>query len=132
MGAMSNALEVALLNATLRNIPYTSPSTVYLALYTNDPTDADLGTEVSGGGYVRQVVTFGVPVQVDGNGTSTNTIVVTFPIATANWGTITHFGIRSAATGGTLLFHGPINSPRSILSDDQLRFSIGDIEVDMG
>lgn len=48
MAEMSNYLENALINATLRNTSYTSPATVYLALYTSDPTDADSGTEVSG------------------------------------------------------------------------------------
>ena len=45
MAEMSNYLENALINATLRNTGYTSPTTVYLALYTTDPTDADAGDE---------------------------------------------------------------------------------------
>ena len=40
MSAMSNYLENALVNATLRNTTYTSPATVYVGLYTSDPTDA--------------------------------------------------------------------------------------------
>ena len=53
MSEMSNYLENALVNAVLRNTSYTSPATVYLALYTSDPTDADAGTEVSGTSYAR-------------------------------------------------------------------------------
>ena len=41
MAEMSNYLENALINATLRNTSYTTPTTVYVALYTSDPTDAD-------------------------------------------------------------------------------------------
>ena len=54
---MSNYLENALINATLRDTTYTSPATVYVSLWTTDPTDAGSGTEVSGGSYARTAVT---------------------------------------------------------------------------
>ena len=65
---MSNFLENALINATLRNTTYTSVATIYVALYTSDPTDADTGTEVTGGSYARTSVTFAAP----SNGVSLN------------------------------------------------------------
>ena len=43
---MSNFLENALINATLRNTTYTSVATVYVSLWTSDPTDAGTGAEV--------------------------------------------------------------------------------------
>ena len=49
MAEMSNYLEDALINATLRATTFTSPATVYVSLHTADPTDAGTGTEVSGG-----------------------------------------------------------------------------------
>ena len=61
MAEMSNYLENALINVTLRATGYTAPTTVYVALYTSDPTDADTGTECSGTSYARQAVTFGAP-----------------------------------------------------------------------
>lgn len=42
MAALSNYLRNALLNAVLRNSSYSSPATVYLALYTSDPTVSHL------------------------------------------------------------------------------------------
>ena len=101
MAEMSNYLENALINATLRNTSYTSPTTTYLALYTSDPTDADTGTEITGGSYVRQAITFGAP----SNGVSTNSANVEFPVCTSSWGTITHIGIMDALTAGNLLYH---------------------------
>ena len=68
MAEMSTYLENALINATLRNTSYTSPATVYVGLYTSDPTDANTGTEVSGGSYTRTAVTMGSPT----DGVSTN------------------------------------------------------------
>ena len=58
MAAFSDYLEGAVLDATLRNTSYSSPSTVYLALFTSDPTDAGSGTECSGTNYARQSVAF--------------------------------------------------------------------------
>ena len=72
MAEFSNYLENAIINAVLRNTSYTSPTTVYVGLFTNDPTDADAGTEVSGGSYARVSVTFGAP----SNGVSTNSAVL--------------------------------------------------------
>ena len=98
MTAMSNYLENALINATLRNTSYTSPSTVYVALFTSDPTDAGSGTECSGSAYVRQSATFGTP----SDGASSISADVEFPQATGAWGTITHFGIFDASSSGNL------------------------------
>ena len=46
MAEMSNYLENALIDATLRNTSYTSPTTVYVALHTADPQDDASGAEV--------------------------------------------------------------------------------------
>lgn len=116
---VSNYLAVALLNQVFRNQAYTRPATVYLALYTTNPTAADTGTEVSGGAYARQPITFGAPVVDSGKQTIKNSAQIQFPVATADWGTITHVGIRDALTGGNLLYHGPWSAPRTILTGDR-------------
>ncbi|MHA6484462.1 phage tail fiber protein [Paenibacillus sp. strain BS8-2] len=131
MGAMSNYLETAILNAVFRNTAFTSPSTVYLALYISDPTEADSGTEVTGGSYARQSVAFSAPTQVSNKATISNSADITFPIATANWGTVSHVGLRSASTGGNLLYYGPVTNARSILSNDQLKFLAGELVLDL-
>lgn len=125
MAEMSNFLENALINATLRNTSYTSPSTVYLALYTDDPTDADTGTEVSGGSYARQSITFGAP----SNGTSTNSAAIEFPAATGNWGTITHVGIRDASTSGNLLYHTALDTSKTINTGDIFKILTSNLSV---
>jgi len=125
MAEMSNYLENALINATLRNTSYSSPATVYVALYTTDPTDADTGTEVSGGSYARTAVTFGAP----SNGVSTNSAAVEFPTCTSSWGTITHIGIRDASTSGNLLYHTALNTSKVIDVDDIFRITTGNLSV---
>ena len=125
MAEMSNHLENALINATLRATSYTSPATVYVALYTTDPTDADTGTEVTGGSYARTSVTFGAP----SNGVSTNSADVTFPTCTAGWGTVTHIGLRDASTAGNLLYHTPLDTSKTIDSGDIFKISTGNLSV---
>lgn len=122
---MSNYLENALVNATLRNTSYTSPTTVYVGLFTTDPTDAGTGTEVAGGSYARTAVTFGAP----SNGVSSNSADVTFPTATGSWGTITHIGIHDASTTGNLLYHTPLDTSKTIASGDIFRISSGNLTV---
>lgn len=125
MAEMSNYLENALINATLRNTSYTSPATVYLALYTSDPTDADTGTECSGTGYARQPITFGAP----SNGVSTNSAAVEYAQAGNSWGTITHIGIRDALTTGNLLYHSPLDASKTIATGDVFRVAAGSLSV---
>jgi hypothetical protein len=125
MAEMSNFLENALINATLRNTTYTSPATVYISLWTSDPTDAGSGTEVSGGSYARTAVTMGAP----SNGVSTNSADVTFPTATASWGTVGWIGINDALTTGNLLYHSPLDTSKTIDSGDIFKISTGNLSV---
>lgn len=97
--------------------------TPYLALYTSNPTAADTGTEVSGGSYVRRPITFG---SLSG-GAISNTVAISFSgLPTA---TITHYGIRSAASGGTLRAFGPLNSVAATVNGDEVVFNIGTVQV---
>lgn len=122
---MSNFLENALINATLRATTYTSPATVYVSLWTSDPTDAGSGTEVSGGSYARTAVTFGAP----SNGTSLNNADVIFPTATASWGTVGWIGINDASTSGNLLYHTPLDTSKTIDSGDIFKIATGNLSV---
>lgn len=125
MAALSNYLENALINATLRNTAYSSPAVVYVGLFTTDPTDAGTGTEVTGGSYGRKAITFGAP----SNGVSVNSAAVEFDQATANWGTVTHFGILDAATSGNLLYHGALTASKVIDDGDVFKFATSAVSV---
>jgi hypothetical protein len=125
MAEMSNYLENALINATLRNTTYTAPATVYVSLWTSDPTDAGSGTEVSGGSYARTAVTMGAP----SNGASLNTGAVEFPQATGSWGTIGWIGINDASTSGNLLYHSPLTTSKVIDTGDIFKIAIGSLSV---
>ena len=125
MAEISNYLENAIINATLRNTTYTSPATVYVSLWTSDPTDAGSGTEVSGGSYARTSVTFGAP----SNGVSTNSAAVEFPQATASWGSIGWIGINDASSSGNLLYHTVLDTAKTIDSGDIFKIASGNLSV---
>ncbi len=125
MAEMSTYLENALINATLRNTSYTSPAAVYVGLYTSDPTDANTGTEVSGGSYTRTAVTMGSPT----DGVSTNSAAVEFPQASGSWGTVGWIGILDASSSGNLLYHTALDTSKTISSGDIFKIAIGGLSV---
>jgi len=122
-------LSEQVLNHFFRNGKITAPTTVYLALYTTNPTKNDVGIEAKGGGYKRMPITFGAPTTT-GKITVSNTNTVQFPLATEDWGNMSHFGIRSAATGGDLLAFGAFPVPKLIQLDDEAKFAPGSITVE--
>jgi hypothetical protein len=125
MSALSNYLENALINGTLRASSYTAPSTVYVALFTSDPTDAGSGTECSGTSYARQSATFASP----SNGASSTNADVQFAQAGGSWGTITHFGIFDALTAGNLMYHGALTTSKVIETGDVFKIASGSLTV---
>jgi hypothetical protein len=127
MAELSNYLENKLLDHVLRNISYTSPTTVFVGLFTADPTDAGTGTEVSGGSYARQIVS----VTTATGGIVTSSADVTFPQCTASWGTVSHIGLLDALSSGNLLMHTPLTTSKVIDVDDVFRISSGSLTAQL-
>ena len=125
MAEISNYLENALINGTLRATTFTAPAAVYISLHTADPTDAGTGTEVSGGSYIRQSATFAAP----SNGASATNADVTFPQATGNWGTIGWIGIWDAQTTGNMLYHTALDASKEIDTGDIFKIASGSLTV---
>lgn len=142
MSAMSDYLERQVLRHLLRNTDiFAAPDNVYVSLHTANPTDAASGAEVSGGSYARVAATTGTAGSGSGStwtdpgasGTinSSNASAITFPAPTANWGTVTHFGVWDASTAGNLLFYGALTTSRTINNGDGApNFPIGSLVVE--
>lgn len=131
MSQASNYLEEAILNHFFRNQAAAQPTTIYLALYINDPTDADTGTEVSGGGYSRKQVTFGAPAQTGDKGVISNNAKIEFDIATTDWGSVSHWGVRTAVSGGILLCRGSFSRVEDVHSGNRLTIEMGNLQISM-
>ncbi|MCK1402021.1 hypothetical protein IVB45_17540 [Bradyrhizobium sp. 4] len=108
--------------------PY-SPPPLYLSAHTADPGAAGShANEVSGGGYARQPLA-GVMGAADASGISVNTTVITFGPATADWGTISYFGIEDALSGGNMLCPGVPAMPRTITAGQPLQIPVGQLRL---
>lgn len=131
MSAFSDHLEAALINTTLRGATYTGGS-VFIALFTADPTDAGTGAELTDSGYIRQrahttVASDGFTVPA--NGSSSNTKNIIFPAIVDAQKTITHWGIFDAQTSGNLLYHSSMLNPKTLDPTDVLSFPVGSLIV---
>lgn len=122
--SFTNDLETRVLQWALTNGSPTRPTAWYIGLFTAAPGEAGGGTEVSGGSYVREAVTF----TVSGN-LATNSAAVEWPTATGTWGTITHVAVFDALTSGNMLVYASLTSSKTIASGDVLRIPAGDLDV---
>lgn len=104
---LSPYAATALVNALLRNVPYTSPTTVYVGLHTADPGPDGLTAEVTPGAntYVRQPASFGVP---DANSVTTISAALTW-VDMPNV-TVTHVSLWDASSAGSMLAAGALLS----------------------
>jgi hypothetical protein len=134
-GSKSNYLENLSLDSILGGPAFTRPSVVYVGLLTDSNTGAqrDAGdvTEVtSAGGYTRVAVTNN-PANwpAASAGQKSNANAITFPTATASWGTVQAFGIWDAASSGNLLFWGNLSASQAISTGDTPNFGAGTIRI---
>lgn len=123
MGALSNTHAIELINHSLRN------STVYLALYINEPGADASGTEVSGTGYGRVAITLGLPTVVGGKATSSNTNSVNFGTAGSAWGTVSYWAIYDSSSGGQMLWYGAFSRSKTVEINDSVVVAIGELDV---
>ena len=125
MSEMSNYLENALINHTLRNSALSAPSAVYVSLHTANPDEDASGSELSGSAYARQAATFGAP----SNGVSTTTADINYPQATGSWGTVSHIGIWDASSSGNMLYYTALDASKTIATGDILKIAAGSLTV---
>jgi len=124
MPAFSTYLADEVLDHTLGTAAYTSP-TVYLALFTTNPTAAGTGDEVAllddtdPTGYGREAITFNAASSQEAD----NDGDVEFGPALFAWGTITHVGLYDASTAGNLLYFGELTTPKTVGVGDSLKLA---------
>jgi hypothetical protein len=124
-GSKSDYLENKLLDHVLTNTAYSSPTTVYVGLYTVAPTDAGGGTEVTGNNYARESVSFASAVA----GETSNDAEVEFGTPSATWGEVVAFGVFDADTAGNLLYWGDLTNAKTINSGDVVKFLVNELDV---
>lgn len=108
LGLLFTATPIANIADNASSSPLTS---LYFSAHTADPGEAgtQLTSEIAYTGYTRiGIIRSGAGFTVTGN-TAQPVADVNFPVATAGTGTVTHFGVGTAASGaGKLLYTGPV------------------------
>lgn len=130
--SFTDFLENELLDHVFAAAAFVAPVTTFIGLSTTTP--ADDGTNITeppgGAAYARVSKTNNLtnwPAAVGGlkeNGTA-----VDFAAATGAWGTVTHFFIADALSGGNILASGVLTTPKTIDNGDTASFAIGDIDI---
>ena len=123
----SNYLELKLLDHVLGSTSYSQPSAIYVALSTGSFNDDNSGTELSGSGYSRKLITFGTA----SSGSISSNSAVEFDTATGSWGSVGFFGLFDASSGGNLLYHGAFTSAKTIATGDILKIASGSLTVSL-
>lgn len=88
------------------------PTNLYIGLSTTEPmADGTNVSEPSDSVYSRvQLVNMSDPA----DGVVTNGSAISFNESAASWGTITHYVICDASTGGNVLMYGPLTVSRTV------------------
>mgnify|MGYP001016290781 FL=1 len=132
-GSFSDYLEQKVLNHVFGATAYSAPGTLYFALFTAAPSDSGGGTEVTGGSYARVALTNNTTNFPNATGTSptskSNGVAVTFPTASANWGTVVAFGIFDASSGGNLICWADLTANKTVNNGDTASFAASALTI---
>lgn len=104
-------------------------ASLYFAVFTSDPGETgSLAGEPSGNGYARVAIA-AATWDAAGGGVKSNGTAITFPEASGSWGTITHWAILDASTGGNMFISGELTAGKTIASGQTLNFAAGSVDV---
>jgi hypothetical protein len=126
--------EATLLDHYTGKQPYSVP-TWYVGLSSTTPTDAGGSfTEPSAGGYQRVALTAASWTAATGGDPSSTSYGATlsFPVSTGGWGGLSHFGLFSQSTGGTVQAWGTLSSALTVGTGDRPVFAANSLRVRLG
>lgn len=133
MAGFSDYFEDYVLGHLFGDTTFSLPATYYIGLWTSTLSEASTGStagEPSGGSYARAAVTNNTSnFDTPSGGATANTNLITFPMATAAWGTITDVGICDAASAGNLIAYAALTSPVVVSQYDTVLFQPGDLDI---
>lgn len=108
------------------------PVNVFLALFLGNPNgDLSGAAELSGGNYRRTSFEFESVVNGVNSILLQNKDVIIFPVSTANLGTVSHYGVFDAETGGEMLYFGEFNAPASWLETTTFTVPVNQLQIDL-
>lgn len=132
---LSDYLETAVVGHVFRNTAiFSTPSNVYVALFTSATTDGGGGTEVAdANGYARVAVAT-ASGWTGAGGSTDNAADIDFGAASGgDWGTVTHVAVTDSAThgAGNFYVHGSLAAAKTVQDGDSFKFAAGDLDVSL-
>lgn len=105
---------------------WTAPTNIYLALGNTAWSAGAAGTELSGSGYARVLITSAIGASSGGAATNGSDIVYA-----ALSGTLTaeHWAIYDQVSGGNYIWFGSFAAPKTANSGDQFRIATGELDL---
>lgn len=126
MAGFTDTSEIEILRAFLKgtDISYRTNANWYFALYTGDPTDAGSGAEEANYTSYARVELPKASSFTEGS-PFTNATLIQMPKSTGGTNVLTHFGLCTLATGGSIEIVGTLNSSLTVTNNTQPQFNIG-------
>lgn len=122
---LPNIIENQLLDALVGTTAYTVTTPIKLALVTANGSDSAAGTEVTGGSYARQTITFGAA----SSGQIANNASVTFTGMPAC--TVVGIELYDSAGSPKRLAYGPLTNTRTVSSGDSVEFATSSVTLSL-
>jgi len=122
---LPDIIENQLLDALVGTAAYTVTGPIKLALVTANGNDASAGTEVTGGSYARQTITFGAAA----SGSISNSASISFTGMPAV--TVVGIEIYDSAGSPKRLAYGALTSSRTVTAGDTVQFASSAITLSL-
>lgn len=122
---LPNTIENQILDAIVGTAAYSVTTPCKLALMTSNGNDSTPGTEVTGGSYSRQTITFNAA----SSGSTANAATIDFTGMPA----CTVVGVEIYDSAGTpkRLWYGALTASKTVASGDTLQFGAGNITLSL-
>jgi hypothetical protein len=122
---LPDIIENQLLDALVGTSAYSVTTPIKLALVTANGSDSAAGTEVTGGSYARQTVSFGSA----SSGSITNNASVTFSSMPSC--TVVGIEIYDSAGSPKRLAYGALTASRTVTAGDSVEFATSSITLSL-
>ncbi len=131
---IATTLSNSLYDHVLRSTAHTSPTTVYLAMFTSTAVEAELEASTwtnevgASRGYTHLALTVTAPTDGAGSNSGDHTFAVA---STTNWGTLRWVAIcdNSALATGAILVYTQMDADVVINIGNTLQFNSGDLDI---
>jgi uncharacterized protein YaiE (UPF0345 family) len=124
--AATDYLENKILDHVFGKSAYTPATQFVVALYTDFPSEAGTGTEITGGSYAR-VITTSSDWSTASNGSIHNVNTIIFPTATASWGRVHAIAIFNESN--QMLWRGKLAVSKTIENGNVFTVNANDLVI---